>query len=653
VETAKIPNNFPWKSGYYLSVLSLSFPDDTKKSWVFHHDEVQFYDPDINFKEIQAEIDKYEVTAMHNAKFELNNLRRHLKFKDVFCTMVAEYMINYHSKKGLKLDDIASRLNIPVKDDRVKKMWDSGMDTCEIPLSILVPYCEDDAYKARKIYEKQVHTLVNRGLWKSFHLQMRWLDMLSHMESHGIGWDQNKANEIINKYKKYSAVIERKIYKLCGPYLDGQILNLSSKDHLSILLYGGILTLREKAPTIKTKNIKTRMPYVFTYKDGTRVIKKKWISHPDTRIIRMVYKDVDYKLRGLGITPPKKGEVAKSTENKRFYKTDKDTLPFLRTTSRVQKTVIKLLLKKSKIEKVISTFVGDKGKGLVSKIGTDGRLHTNYNQTVTATGRLSSSDPNSQNLPRSGTSPIKQCFIPTMDLIINSDLSQIELRVPAQLSQDPVMMNEFINNIDLHSHACTNLMKMKLTKLNRFFAKTFNFRMIYGGTEYGFHKDPNMPNFGLKKWREVVLAFYNKYKGLEAWQQNNIQHVIDGDGTIRLPTGRIYKFELDDQNKYNERKIKNYPVQGLAGAEILPLSAVILWDAMKKKNLKSQPILTVHDSIVFDVKAGEEDVLADLCMQVFTNLPKYIKLYWGFGWQVPLTGEVEIGGNYGSLKQIR
>jgi DNA polymerase I-like protein with 3'-5' exonuclease and polymerase domains len=653
IETSKSPNHFPWRAGYYLSLISLSYPNGTVNTWTFHHDENKFYDPDKNFREIQREIDRFDVIAAHNAKFELNNLRHRLKFKKIHCTMVGEYLINHQSKKDINLDAMSFKYNLPVKDDRVKKMWDSGMDSHEIPLSVFIPYCEEDARKCRIIAEAQVHKIINQGLKLNFDLQMRWLDMLSAMETRGIKFDVDEAKRIVKHYKKLAYVLEKKVKLLCGPYMQAHELNLSSNDDLSVLLYGGVITRKEKRPVIKTKNIKTRMPYVFTYKDGRKVIKQRWVSHPDTRVVRMVFKDVNYRLKGLGITPLKKTDVAKSTEDKPFYKVDKDTLPFLGLGSRIQKTVVKLLLKLGSVEKVVSTFQGENGTGLLSKIGTDGRLHTNYNQAVTATGRLSSSDPNSQNLPRSGTSPIKRCFIPELDYILNADLSQIELRVPAQLSQDATMMHEIASGIDLHAKATTDIMKVVLNKLNRFYAKTFNFRMIYGGTEYGFHKDPNMPNFGLKKWREVVKAFYAKYRGLERWQQANIKHVIDGDGSLVLPTGRKFVFSLGFQGKYNERQIKNYPVQGLAGGDILPLGAVILWDALRNKGFKSVPILTVHDSVVFDVAEGEQDRLADLCMTVFNNLPKYIKQYWGFDWQVPLTGEVEIGRNYGEQKQIR
>jgi DNA polymerase I-like protein with 3'-5' exonuclease and polymerase domains len=652
IETSKKPNHLPWKKGYYLSCLSISYPDDTERTWTFYHNENKFYDPDRHFREIQAEIDKYEIVAAHNAKFELNNLRRHLKFKKIHCSMVAEYLINYQSKKGVSLDDCSVKYGLELKDDRVKKMWNAGKETHEIPLSILVPYCEMDAKKSRLLYGKQLLKIYQMGLNKVYQLQMRWSDLLSAMETRGMGWDMDKANEIVAKYRKYDAILESKLNKLVAHITPDIDINLASNDDLSAILYGGTLIRKEKRPTIKTKNIKTRMPYVFTYANGTKKIKQRWINHPDTRVIRMVYTDVPYVIKGLGISPLKGTETAKSTEDRPFYKVDKDTLPFLQSSGN-QKTVIKLLLKKSSVAKLISTFSGTDGKGLISKIGTDGRLHTNYNQSITSTGRLSSSDPNSQNFPRSGTSPIKSCIIPLLDEIMNGDLSQVEWRIPAQMSGDPLMIQEIVNGMDCHSENCKKLMQLPLNKTNRTHTKIFNFRMIFRGSAWGYHRDPKMPAFGIKKWKQVVENFWNKYVGLDKWHQKIIQHVIDGDGTLSIFTGRRFRFKLNWQGKYNESQISNAPVQGFAGGDLLPLTAVIIWDAMIKRNMKSHPILTVHDSIVFDVAHQEREQLADLLMLVFTNLPQYIKQYWGYNWIVPMTGEVEVGRNYGNQKQIR
>lgn len=655
IETTKIPNHLPWKENSCLVCLSISRPDSTTKTWFFNHNELGITRcVSGKFREIFAEIFKADFIACHNAKFELNWLRDYLRIppSKIFCTQVAEYLITYHSNRNLDLSSVSQKYGLPAKIDKVKILWDSGYETTEVPVSTLIEYCEDDATKARVIAGKQYYTMLRMGLFKCFSLQMEWLDILSEMESNGIWFDQIKAKDIINKYNKYLSIIDRAVNKFTLSVCGGHELNLSSNDDLSVLLYGGTLIRRELRPVIRTKNVKVQIPYIFTYKDGSKKIKLKWKNHPDTKIIRTVYKDVPYKVAGLGLKPLSKSATAKSNDDRPYYKTDKDTLSQLELNSVIQKRVVNLLIKRSAIAKVISTFYNeDKDTGLLSKISPLGKLHTNYNQTVTATGRLSSSDPNSQNLPRGNTSPIKKCFVPGLDGIMNADVSQMELRVPAQLAGDVEMIREFVNDEDLHANGCTKVMELPLNKENRFHAKRLNFRMIYGGTEYGYFKDPTMPSFSLGKWGNIIKKWFAKYNGIKAWQDANIQHVIDGDGTLQMFTGRIFKFKRGKWDKYDERKIKNYPVQGPAGGDFLPLAAVIIRKKMRSKNMKSKMLLTVHDSIVFDYKESEKYDLAKLCIDTFEKLPKYIKQYWGYDWVVPIKGEVEIGSNYGELRR--
>ena len=414
-ETAEKPNHFPWFKGHYLSVVSLSFPNNTVRSWIFIHNQNATIDVTTyqdQLIEIETELNKYDILAAHNLKFDLNQLRELKVTGKLHCTMVAEYLLTFQERNGLKLDDLSVTYGLPLKIDKVKIMWDAGKETREIPLSLLVPYCEEDARKARIIAEKQQYQLRIFGMMKNFNLQMDWLNILSLMECTGIDWDGKKAQEIINTYRKYQVILTAKITKFLGRLFPKDLnLQFTSGDELSAMLYGGDIKRKEKKPVIRTKNVKVQMPYIFTYKNGKQRIKPRWNSHPDTKIIRMVFKDVYYNTTGLRIEPLKKTELAKSTPERPYYKTDKDTLPFLKVTTLTQKRVIKLLNKLSSVNKVITTFVNeDKGTGLVNKVGVDGRLHTNYNQAITTTGCLSSSDPNSQNLPRGNTSPIKTCF---------------------------------------------------------------------------------------------------------------------------------------------------------------------------------------------------------------------------------------------------
>jgi DNA polymerase-1 len=315
-----------------------------------------------------------------------------------------------------------------------------------------------------------------------------------------------------------------------------------------------------------------------------------------------------------------------------------------------------MLLEYSNVKKVVSTLWSpNPKKGLLNKLGVDRHIHPNLNQTVTATGRLSSSDPNSQNMPRGNTSPIKECIIPAYDGIMEVDLSQIEWRVAAELSADQEMLREINNGIDQHTATCTDLMELPYSKENRTDAKIFNFRMIYGGTPYGFYMDSKMPKFTLKKWEAVFRNFYAKYWGLEDWQNRNIGEVMR-EGVLTTITGRRFTFHKTLRKEgidvYNERQIKNYPVQGIAGGDILPLLAVIIRRGLHAAGLESRLILTVHDSIIIDYVDTERERVTKLCSIVVNNLREYVERYFDIKWFSSLGGEIEIGPNWGSMEEV-
>jgi len=319
-----------------------------------------------------------------------------------------------------------------------------------------------------------------------------------------------------------------------------------------------------------------------------------------------------------------------------------------------------LLFEFSHLNKLANTLLGKEGNGLINKITPDGLIHPTLNNTLTKTGRLSSSNPNSQNLPRGNTSPIKRCIVPQNDGIYQVDLSQIEWRGAAELSGDKVMMTEINSRIDQHARAVTELMELKYidksdpeSKANRDNAKVFNFRMIYGGSAYGYYLDPKMPAFSKRKWQKIVDNFNTKYEGLYRHNEQNLKHVLS-NGVLRIPTGRKFTFKKsiiqDGVPSYNERHVKNYPVQGIAGGDLLPLMAVIIRRGLVKGGFKSKLILTVHDSMVFDYVAEELGRLDKLCLTVAATLPKYIERYFGVPWSTRIDAESEIGPNYGELK---
>ena len=186
-------------------------------------------------------------------------------------------------------------------------------------------------------------------------------------------------------------------------------------------------------------------------------------------------------------------------------------------------------------------------------------------------------------------------------MLLQADAKQLEWIGATYLSQDKVAIDEILREVDMHSE---NQKRFKLP--SRLIAKTFVFRLIYGGSAYSYAHDPDFRDIGNESfWQDVIDAFYNKYQRLYKWHEE-IQFKAKREQKLIMPTGRIYHFEPEvkfDRVKYPRTKILNYPVQGL-GADLMAIARVSLRNRLKgKKGI--QLVNTVHDSIIvdFDPKA--------------------------------------------------
>jgi DNA polymerase-1 len=627
-------DNLPWQIGFYMSccgIVTLEGGERTEELIWFDHRDME---PTKNgILKIQEAVDNADVLVFHNAKYDISVLRSFgIEFNDtpLHCTMITDYLIEGQNKAiGYKLDECAARYKLGQKKDEVRTYWDRGIQTYEVPDWILGPYCLHDCHITMSLYEAQLPRIKEVGLEKVVNLQNEYTYTLQDMEYHGLLINKETADVII-KDNKHEA--EMYAVQILEGVPDAERVNLSSPQQLSALLYGGILKLKWREWTVK------EFKHHSTYKE------------------RPFNKEV--KFAGLGFKPNRKDK-----KDDGYYKVDKDTITGLAAHTARQRSIKKLLVKYSKHAQVVKSLQGRNGdKGLLSKVCTDGCVHPNLNQTIAATGRLTSSNPNGQNLPRGNTSPIKTCFIARHDGIMQVDLSQIEWRDAAWLSQDAVMIAEINGGIDQHVATVVDLMEMefiskkdKKSKDNRDKAKVFNFRMIYGGTEWGFYLDIDMPSFPIKKWKRIIRDFFIKYSGLKDFHNECVKFVYR-HGYLKLPTGRWFKFNKkhlkDGSYGYAINQIKNYPIQGMSGGDILPLMAVIIRRGMVRMGLQSKLILTVHDSIVFDYLENEREKLARLCYKVGNNLGTYIKNYYGLDWNVDLACEVECGRDYGSLSYL-
>jgi len=665
VETSKIPRFRPWQPGSFLVSVGMAWQDRRTRVWVLNHNEVANVNQRAVLDEIQHELNGVDRLVGHNLKFDLQWLRHvglkldHLK---MYCTQVAEYLIRGQQKISYHLADVSQRYGITPKIDRVKIFWNAGYETDEIPLHILNPYLEQDCINALAIFQRQVPLITAKRLQHLVSLQMELMDLLSQMESTGLLVDVEKAQALYAQMQEQLKEVE---FRLRDAF-DRPDLNLASGQELSAALYGGNLKREIDEEYVTTRNAIRREPYIFEYADKRKGSVVKYRNVPYKEEVVKTRKAVQLIELPRIFTPLKDTELKIPREGG-YYQTDKNTLKQLKGKTKKQQEILALLDTYSKVGKAAETFIGDReGTGILGKLMPDNRVHPSFNQTIAATGRLTSSSPNGQNLPRKGTSPIKRIFVPRFDLIGNGDLAQLEWRVAAFLSQDPVAMQEIIDDVDYHRDNAIKFFGAdpslpsdhpKFAPI-RTTAKVFGFRLLYGGSAFGMYADQNMPNFPIKKWEAIVTAYYEKYKVLQAWQEDNVRLVHDNGGWLQLPTGRILHFpRLARPNKdgyvYNINTIKNYPVQSMATADITPLAMTVIAKRMQQAQCRSLFILQVHDSIVFDLVASEVPTVASIVLRTFNELPDLIERFWGFHMNVPLTGDFEIGPNYGELTKYK
>jgi len=294
------------------------------------------------------------------------------------------------------------------------------------------------------------------------------------------------------------------------------------------------------------------------------------------------------------------------------------------------------------VKKLLSTYVEALPKLINEKTG---KIHTSYNQAVAATGRLSSNNPNLQNIPirEERGREIRKAFIPQDDehILLAADYSQIELRLMAHMSQDENMLKAFKNNIDIHTTTAAKIFHVEnlseVTKEQRRKAKTANFGIIYGISAFGLSQRLNIPRTEAK---QLIDEYFNGFPRVKKYMDKSIAEARE-KGYVETLMGR--KRFLKDINSRNaivrgfaERNAINAPIQGSA-ADIIKLAMIDVFNEMKKQQLKSKMILQVHDELIFDVYKPELEQLKEM---VQTKMEKAVIL------SIPLTVDIGTGENW-------
>lgn len=327
--------------------------------------------------------------------------------------------------------------------------------------------------------------------------------------------------------------------------------------------------------------------------------------------------------------------VVKKT--KTGYSTSAEVLEQLRD----EHPIVGRVLDYRQLAKLKSTYVD----GLLKLVDAQGRVHTSFNQTVTATGRLSSTAPNLQNIPvrTEEGKRIRRAFIPIekQNLLISADYSQIELRVLAHLSGDDTLTQSFLENEDIHRRTASEVFHVpmdEVTSEQRRAAKAVNFGIIYGQTDYGLSKELGISR---KEAEAYINLYFSRYPLVETFINDTIEKTRESGYVTTMLGRRRYIKDINSRNRnlrqFAERTAVNSPIQGTA-ADIIKLAMLRCEQAIRDNGLHATMLLQVHDELIFEVSKEDAMALGQVvhqCMEeaVKLSVPIKVDLKAGFNWR--------------------
>ena len=501
-------------------------------------------------------------------------------------------------------------------------------------------------------------------------LSLEMTNTLSQIERNGLRINLDTLADIRKQYEEEMQELEVRLLQLAREAMGDTPINLSSPDDRSVLLYSR--KVRDKKTWARTFNLghemrgstmkpkqRVRMSaaeFKGTVRRQTDVVYKtrgeqcpKCSGEGRTRALR---KDgtpgkairICKPCGGAGVLYVPTGQVAgfkivpRTTWDTASagFRTDKVTLEErldeLRGDAR---EFVSAYTRYNALKTYINTFV----EGMENNVDDHGFIHPEFMQCVTATGRLSSRNPNFQNMPRGSTFAIRKVVESRFDdgYIMEGDYSQLEFRVAGFLAKDKVVYDDVRNGTDVHAYTAS------IIGCTRQEAKAHTFKPLYGGTT------------GTEDQKRYYNDFKDKYEDIATWHEK-LQADAVRHREISLPSGRVYAFPdarwTDWGTATNRTAICNYPVQGFATADLLPLALVSLQRVIESAKIQSVICNTVHDSIVMDVHPDEKDICIDLLKHAMLSLPFETMRRYGVTYDMPVGIEIKIGKNWLDLEEV-
>ena len=396
-----------------------------------------------------------------------------------------------------------------------------------------------------------------------------------------------------------------------------------------------------------TSEVLAEMQYVGVYVDQKEIIKfgeklKSSLEEFKIDIYKLANEEFNINsTKQLGEILFEKLKLPVIKKTKSGYATDVETLEKLKA----EHPIIDKILEYRKLMKLNSTYV----EGMIPYINEKtGRVHTYFHQTVTATGRLSSTEPNLQNIPTRTElgKKIRKFFkVDSKDKIfVDADYSQIELRVLADMSKDKIMVDAFNQNEDIHAICASQVFDVPLEKVSkqlRSRAKAVNFGIVYGISEFGLAEQIDIKRNEAKKYIDQYLE---KYSGIKNFMNETIE-IAKAKGYVEtVYHRRRYIPELTSNNymirKFGDRAAMNTPIQGTA-ADIMKIAMIKVYNELKNRNLKSKIVLQIHDELLIETYLDEKEEVKEILKTSMENAAKL---------SVPLIVDVEEGVSWYQTK---
>lgn len=605
------------------------------------------YDIATIYKDVPLNVELEELAYIPKDKNELYKIYNELEFYSLIKESNNKEEnsnntenINYINKSKQEINDDIISLYIDLDNNNYHNANILGFAIYNNSISSYIPYTKDTdlSFLNKKIYTYDYKRLYVSLKKNNLTIPTCLFDTMigAYLVNYNIKDDisylaKQMGYEIDNSSKENSEIDKAKfVYDTYNTLMD-----MMQKENVMTLYNDIEFPLVTVLAKMEMNGIKVEKEVLFEMKD--EILKR--IEEVSQIIYNMA--GVEFNIsspKQLGDILFEKLGLPHAKKNKTGYSTDISVLEKLR-----DYPIVEYIIEYRTLYKLYTTYI----EGILNSISSDGKIHTIYTQTVARTGRLSSIEPNLQNIPiryELGRL-IRKAFVPLDNSILMScDYSQIELRVFAHLSKVPELVMAFVNDMDIHTKTAMDIFRVKeeeVTKDMRRKAKAVNFGILYGISSYGLSEDLNIKP---KEAKEFINKYFETYPGVKEYMDKEIEEAKKNGYVKTIMNRKRIIEELRSSNhvvrSMGERMALNTPIQG-SSADILKMAMIKIDKYFEDNNIKSTMLLQVHDELIFNVIKEEEEEVRKIVSNIMENI---IKL------DVPLKVSIEEGNNWYEAK---